>query len=185
MWPVICSILDECCSNQSRLFEIGCGNGSAANMLNQLGYDVTGIDLSESGIATAKQAYPDLKLYVGNAYDNLSLRFGKFPAVISLEVIEHCYYPRKFVASVFDLLDDHGLGILTTPFHGYWKNLAISLLGRWDGHFTALWDHGHIKFFSEKTLRRLLREAGFQKIRFLRVGRFGPLAKSMVAIFSK
>ena len=45
-----------------------------------------------------------------------------------------------------------------------------------------LWDHGHIKFWSMATLSELLREAGFQQIRFLRVGRVPVLAKSMIAV---
>ena len=54
-----------------------------------------------------------------------------------------------------------------------------------DPHFTALWDHGHIKFWSMKTLRELLIEAGFVDIRFERVGRVPALAKSMIAIARK
>lgn len=51
-----------------------------------------------------------------------------------------------------------------------------------DAHFTALWDHGHIKFWSVRTLAVLLREAGFEEPRFRRVP---PLAKSMIAIAEK
>jgi 2-polyprenyl-6-hydroxyphenyl methylase/3-demethylubiquinone-9 3-methyltransferase len=54
-----------------------------------------------------------------------------------------------------------------------------------DMHFTALWEDGHIKFWSIETLSTLLREAGFRDIRFLRVGRIPPLAKSMIAIARK
>jgi 2-polyprenyl-6-hydroxyphenyl methylase/3-demethylubiquinone-9 3-methyltransferase len=54
-----------------------------------------------------------------------------------------------------------------------------------DAHFTALWDNGHIKFWSQNTLKQLLLEAGFVDIRFNRVGRIGPLAKSMIAIAKK
>lgn len=51
-----------------------------------------------------------------------------------------------------------------------------------DAHFTALWDHGHIKFWSMKTLSFLLEEAGFRDIRFERVGRVPALAKAMIAV---
>jgi len=149
------------------------------------GIEVSGIDFSESGIAQARRAYPELQLAVGSAYDDLSKVFGQFPVVISLEVIEHLYFPRRFARSVFDLLEPGGTAFISIPFHGYLKNLALALTGRMDAHFTALWDGGHIKFFSEQTLGALLREAGFGTIRFLRVGRVAPLAKSMVAIASK
>jgi hypothetical protein len=72
-----------------------------------------------------------------------------------------------------------GTAIVSTPYHGYWKNLALAVTGRMDAHFTALWDHGHIKFWSIATLGELLREAGFVDIRFERVGQVPPLAKAM------
>lgn len=51
-----------------------------------------------------------------------------------------------------------------------------------DAHFTALWDHGHIKFWSIRTLGELLREAGFVDLRFVRVGRVPALAKAMIVM---
>ncbi len=165
-----------------RLFEIGCGSGATASVLSQLGYEVTGIDLSSSGLELANQNYPDLDLFLGSAYDDLAASYGVFPAVISLEVIEHCLYPRQFAKTLYELLAEGGLGIISTPYHGYWKNLAISLLGKWDSHLSPLWDHGHIKFFSKKTLKAILQEAGFREIRFARAGGLPGFAKSMVAI---
>lgn len=169
---------------QRRLFELGCGNGSVANVLAQRGWDVTGVDPSVEGIAQAA-AYPDLRLECGSAYHDLAGRYGRFPVVLSLEVVEHVYAPRDYARTVFDLLLPGGVAILSTPYHGYWKNLALAMSGRMDRHFTALWDHGHIKFWSMATLAELLREAGFVDIRFERVGRVPALAKSMIAIARK
>ena len=73
----------------------------------------------------------------------------------------------------------------TLQSHGYFKNLAIAIAGKWDAHHSPLWDHGHIKFWSVRTLDKLLREAGFKLIEFRRVGRFPALAKSMIAIAYK
>ena len=165
-----------------RVFELGCGNGSIANVLAQNGWEVFGVDPSSEGIAQANSRYPDLKLYEGSAYDDLSGQYGRFPVVTSLEVVEHVYFPRRWAASLFALLEPGGTAIVSTPYHGYWKNLAIALTGKMDAHFTALWDHGHIKFWSIATLGELLREAGFVELRFERVGRIAPLAKSMVVI---
>ena len=177
--PDLARILDR--SRPRRAFEMGCGNGAVANWCQSRGIEVTGIDFSESGIAQARLAYPGLALSVGSAYDDLAAVYGRFPVVISLEVVEHLYFPRKFAKSVFDLLEPGGLAIVSTPYHGYLKNLALAASGRLDAHFTALWDGGHIKFWSERTLRQLLAEAGFGSIAFRRVGRVRPLAKSMIA----
>jgi 2-polyprenyl-6-hydroxyphenyl methylase/3-demethylubiquinone-9 3-methyltransferase len=126
-----------------------------------------------------------LKLASGSADDDLATQYGQFPVVLSLEVVEHVYAPRQYIRTAFDLLARGGTVIISTPYHGYWKNLALALTGKMDGHFTALWDHGHIKFWSMNTLSMLLEEAGFVGVRFKRVGRMPALAKSMIAIARK
>lgn len=165
-----------------RIFELGCGNGSVANALAVDGWDVTGVDPSIEGIAQAKLRYPHLRLEEGSAYDDLTGLYGRFPVVTSLEVVEHVYFPRRYAACLYSLLEPGGTAIVSTPFHGYWKNLALAVTGKMDAHFTALWDHGHIKFWSERTLAQLLEEAGFRNIRFRHAGRIPALAKSMIAI---
>jgi 2-polyprenyl-3-methyl-5-hydroxy-6-metoxy-1,4-benzoquinol methylase len=167
-----------------RIFDLGCGNGSIANRLSNYA-PVTGVDISESGVQFANRSFPHLKIEVGSAYDDLAAKYGRFPVVVSLEVVEHLFDPPSFAKTLFDLVEPGGLAIVSTPYHGYWKNLAISLTGKFDSHFTALWVGGHIKFWSPHTLRILLSEAGFTEIEFLRVGRIPVLAKSMIALARK
>jgi 2-polyprenyl-6-hydroxyphenyl methylase/3-demethylubiquinone-9 3-methyltransferase len=168
-----------------RVFELGCGNGSVANYLTQYGWKVNGVDPSKEGIALANRSFPDIKLSQGSAYEDLSGKYGRFQVVLSLEVVEHVYFPRKFAKTLFSLCEPGGAAIVSTPYHGYWKNFAMALIGQMDRHFTALWDHGHIKFWSMKTLTTLLEEAGFNDIRFRRVGRIPALAKAMIATAQK
>jgi 2-polyprenyl-6-hydroxyphenyl methylase/3-demethylubiquinone-9 3-methyltransferase len=165
-----------------RIFELGCGNGATADFLVREGFSLTGVDPSEEGIAHARMTYPRIRIEPGSCYDDLAGRYGRFPVVLSLEVVEHVFVPRELARRVFELLEDNGTAIISTPFHGYWRNLALALTGKLDRHFTVLWDYGHIEFWSEKTLRVLLEQAGFTDIRFERVGRIRPLAKSMIAV---
>ena len=169
-------------NTQKKVFELGCGNGSVAHQLSLQGWSVTGVDPSTEGISQANASYPDLKLNQGSAYDDLVSKYGVFPLVTSLEVVEHVYFPRLYAGTLFSLLEPGGTAIISTPYHGYWKNLSLAITGRMDDHFTALWDHGHIKFWSIKTLSILLKEAGFIDLRFKLVGRTPLLAKSMVVI---
>lgn len=169
----------------ARLFDLGCGNGSVASLLTADGWEVTGVDPSTEGIREARRAFPYLKLSHGSAYDELASIHGRFPVVISLEVVEHVYAPRDYARTLFDLVEPGGTAIVSTPYHGFLKNLALAVTGKMDSHFTALWDHGHIKFWSIPTLTTLLTEAGFQSVSFRRVGRVPALAKSMIAFAQK
>jgi 2-polyprenyl-3-methyl-5-hydroxy-6-metoxy-1,4-benzoquinol methylase len=182
LWPVLRNVIEAYDWSQRRAFDLGCGNGATCNMLSTLGFDVAGVDTSESGIANAQKAYPHVKTSVASAYDDLASEYGTFPLVVSLEVIEHCIDPQAFAKTFLSLIAPGGIGFLSTPYHGYVKNLALALTGKMDRHFTALWPGGHVKFFSVKTLGQLLKEAGATKIRFIRVGRIPVLAKSMVAV---
>jgi len=172
-----------------RLFELGCGNGAFAFELSSRDIKVTGVDPSEDGICIAtnrKNAAghgPDL--FLGNAYDDLAARYSTWPCVVSLEVVEHVYFPRKYAKCVNDLLEPGGIAIISTPYHSYVKNLALALTGKMDQYFTALWDHGHIKFWSIPTLTELSAEQALHCEQVQRVGRFKPIGKSMICVFRK
>ena len=180
--PVLDRVLRD--FGPTTVFDAGCGNGSVAAHLAHR-FKVTGIDASESGIEHANAAYPSLRLEVGSVYDDLAGTYGRFDAVVSLEVVEHLYEPRLYASRIFDLLRPGGIAVISTPFHGYWKNLAIALTNRWDGHFTALWDGGHIKFWSVRTLGELLEGAGFTRLQFRTVGRVPQLARSVIVVSHK
>ena len=185
--PAISCVLEKLTvpARARRLFELGCGNGNVTYEMTRRGWDLTGVDPSAEGIEQARAAHPELKLACGSAYDDLTTLYGQFPVVLSLEVVEHVYAPRRYVRTLFDLLTTGGMPTISTPFHGYWKKLALALTGRMDDHFTALWDHGHIKFWSKRTLSMLVKETGFVHVRFELTGRISPLARSMFAIARK
>ena len=174
-------------SGPVRVFDAGCGNGALLRKLQLSGYDVAGCDASESGVALARKSCGEgVHVERLSVYDNLSGVFGgNWDVVVSTEVIEHLYAPRDFVRQVRDLIRPGGALILSTPYHGYCKNLVLAATGVLDRHFTALWDGGHIKFWSYATLTQLLSEFGFQKFWFRGAGRFPPLWKSMVLVAHK
>ena len=184
VWDVVRSEL-AALPQGSRLFELGCGNGMLAARVAALGFDVTAVDPSTSGIEVARRSHPGVRFEVGSVGEPLAERFGVFPVLLSIEVIEHCFSPREFASAVWDLLAPGGVAIVSTPYHGYLKNLALALSGRFDAHFGALWEGGHIKFFSMKTLSELFAGQGLRDIRIRRAGRIAPLAKSMILVARK
>lgn len=150
--------------------------------LSKLGHNVTAVDVSEDGISIAQDSYPKVKFVIASVYDeNFEENVGSdFDYVVSLEVIEHLYWPKKLVEKAYGVLKEDGGFIVSAPYHGYLKNVALSVLNGWDRHFTVNWDGGHIKFFSRKTLTAILLEKGFKNITFEGVGRIPGLWKSMI-----
>ena len=181
--PVLRECLREC---QEPILDLGCGNGWIARELLKAGLDVYGVDASASGVQIANSV-------ASGRFFQLDVQSGQLPqeldsisfnTVISTEVIEHLYDPRSFIDFARQILVRGGRSsgklVVTTPYHGYLKNLIIALSGGMDAHFTALWDGGHIKFFSRATLETLLKERGFIVERFEGAGRLPYLWKSML-----
>lgn len=164
------------------ILDIGCGNGAIARALLEDGYDVYGIDASKSGIEIANVRAPGRfflhDVAVGRLPDALADK--RFMTVISTEVITHLYAPRGLIDFARRILVEDGELIVSTPYHGYFKNLALAVSGKLDAHFTVLWDGGFIKFFSRRTLEQMLREQDFVVTDFAGAGRSLFLWKSML-----
>jgi 2-polyprenyl-6-hydroxyphenyl methylase/3-demethylubiquinone-9 3-methyltransferase len=166
----------------SRILDIGCGNGALASKFAENGHHVVGIDMAEPGVHIARQSCPSGRFEVLPADRDILNRLGEkpFDLVYSVEVVEHLYDPRSFMAGCYLATKPTGKFICTTPYHGYWKNLALSVADAWDKHADPLFDGGHIKLFSRKTLSALMIEAGFRELQFHGSGRYPYLWKSMV-----
>jgi len=177
--PAIVTLLSAC-GEGVKVLDAGCGNGANAGKLAEMGYHVTGIDLAEDGIMIARKAYPDVQFEVASVYDDLHPIIDEVDVVVSSEVIEHLYSPQRYLDNMMSIIRPGGYIILTTPYHGYLKNLALSLFNYWDHHHMVDQEGEHIKFFSEKSLSRMLREAGFTDITFNNAGRMPWLWKTMV-----
>jgi 2-polyprenyl-3-methyl-5-hydroxy-6-metoxy-1,4-benzoquinol methylase len=186
VWP---TVLEFCppLTPSTRVLDVGCGSGFNAAQLIERGCHVVGIDMSKDGIALARQTYPRGRFEVLSADDKLlsNLNEPPFDLIVSTEVVEHLYDPRSYAKGCFTALRPGGRLIVSTPYHGYLKNLVLSLLNKWDTHASPLWDGGHIKLWSRKTLTALMSEAGFVNPQFRGAGRFPYLWMSMVMSFDR
>ena len=176
-------LLNQLDKNKNTLIlDLGCGNGFLANYLIKNGFNVYGTDASLEGITIAKNANPDRfflqDLSIGKL--PIELQQFQFDTIISTEVIEHLYDPGGFIDFCKTLLPNGGELIISTPYHGYLKNLVLSIFNKWDSHLGPAWRGGHIKFWSKKTLSDLLISKGFKVVTFKGCGRIPYLWKSML-----
>lgn len=169
------------------VLEIGCGIGILARQIAGLGCRYVGIEPNPKQHERARRKCPDLAILAHSCYDDPTrLGLGAFDLVFSNDVIEHLYLPRKLVAFAKAHVAESGAIMTVTPHYGhYFRNLAISLTNRWDQHHSPLWDGGHVKFFSRRTLSQLFKEQGLTSfewsiVRSLRVPIF-PMSLVLVA----
>lgn len=166
-----------------RVVDLGCGNGYAAARLAELGHQVTGIDAAPDGIRIAKARRTTARFECLSIYDEAAVRSvvdSPADVVVALEVIEHLYRPRQLLDLGRSLLRSGGTMFFSTPYHGYCKNMALSLVNGWDRHFHPGSDGGHIKFFSPATVTQVAEASGFSRIAIFGAGRVPLLWKSMI-----
>ena len=146
------------------VLEVGCGSGVLGSLIAARGVTYVGLDPDDVSLSQSKSQFPDLRVVKGDCYDDpASLRLGIFDLVCSNDVIEHVYSPRKYMQFVGAHLQPGGTFVCGTPNYGnYTRNLLLAIFNRWDHQHNPLWDGGHIKFFSMRTLGKLLDECDFK-----------------------
>jgi SAM-dependent methyltransferase len=166
------------------IMDIGCGNGSLCRFIKDQGYHVFGIEPGPKGFEIARNTHRDIKFYHMGIEDDLPSDIKQVDGVICTEVVEHLFSPRNLPRFCKMVIRPGGRVVVTTPYHGWLKNSAIAILGKWDSHHNPLWDYGHIKFWSRRTLRLLFEEQGFVYDSFRGYGRVPGMWKTMMLSFN-
>ena len=145
------------------VLEIGAGVGYLGSEIRELGIEYTGIEPDEEQYKLLKEKFPDLKVLKASCYDDpKELKLRKYDLVISNDVIEHLYYPRKLISFAKECVKPDGKVITCCPFFGsYFKNIFYSIFNKWPSVHSPLWTGGHIKFFNKSQLQSAHAEFGF------------------------
>jgi len=166
-----------------RVLDIGCGNGTLDKYLIEGGIEIVGVEPGDDGIKNARKLLPGTIFFQLGVYDDpLRITEDGFDAVLSTEVIEHLYQPRKLIEFAKAKLKPGGYLLLTTPYHGYIKNMMLSVFNKWDYHHAPWWDGGHIKFWSKASLTALVEEQDFKVVKFVGIGRAPYLWRHMALL---
>lgn len=171
-----------------RVMDLGSGNGALCVTLKAEGFEMVGVEYDAKGVQIARQTAPGIPFYNFGVQDDpeeLLKHEGLFDTVVSTEVIEHLFSPEDLPSYANRCLKPGGRLIVSTPYHGYLKNLALSVFDKWDQHHTVFWKGGHIKFWSRRTLTQLLEQSGFVVEHFAGAGRVPYLWRSMVLVARK
>ncbi len=149
-----------------RLLSVGCAAGRTEALLKERLQleQVIGVEY-ETTIAAEAAARLDA-VYTGDI-ETLELPYpaGHFDAVLCLDVLEHLRDPWGVLRDrLWPLLAPGGTLIVSVPNVRYWMVLWRLLGGRWDYARRGILDSGHLRFFTPRSLRRMIGDCGFQVI---------------------
>lgn len=166
----------------ARVLDYGCGRGEFTEYLAQLGFQATGVDLSEEAINFNRRDFPSLEWQPIFVDQPAPFDDGAFDAVWCSEVVEHVYDVNGIFAEFSRLLKPGGLLVLTTPYHGLLKNLLVAALG-FDRHFDV--EGQHIRFWTKRSFAKIGAKHRLIPELWDTVGRVPWLARSFFVVFRK
>lgn len=135
-----------------RLLEVGCGSGRMLKFMQQLGWQVEGIDVDPGGVESAKSK--GLPVTLGD------LEAQQYPhdhcdAIIMSHLIEHVHDPLQLLRECHRILKPHARLVIVTPNSQSWGHRIFQ------NNWLALDPPRHLYIFAGKSLHKLADEAGF------------------------
>jgi 2-polyprenyl-3-methyl-5-hydroxy-6-metoxy-1,4-benzoquinol methylase len=92
--------------------DVGCAYGYAVDILESLGYDACGVDVSNYSIKRAKKLY-SADFLICDVQKSVPFKKDSFDLLTCFEVIEHLAYPLQAIRNMFASCKD--VMICTTP----------------------------------------------------------------------
>jgi SAM-dependent methyltransferase len=158
-----------------RVLDLGCGEGSFTAVAADAGARAVGVEVAEAAVARARRRFPALDFRVAPIDGPLPLEDGSFELVWASEVIEHVADTARWLSEVRRVLAPRGRLLITTPSHG---RLLLAAAGV-ERFSEPLGDHLHL--YTQRSLRMLLGEFGFEDVTVRAVGGPPLLRRSLYA----
>lgn len=150
-----------------RILEVGCGAGSFLQALQRGDRELWGMDINAEQAGRARPFCA--RLLIGDAMELAAgLPDNYFDCIVFNDVLEHMAWPGRLLARMRGKLKPDGRLVASIPNVRYIDVLARELLWEKDFRYTpegGLLDDTHLRFFTRRSMFRLLEGAGYEVVR--------------------
>lgn len=150
-----------------RVLDLGTSSGLLAEMLQEMGHEVTGVDalaFPEAPKRMHRFVHADLD-------QGIPEEAGRgFDVVIAGDVLEHARRPDLILAQVREVLATGGLALVSIPSFSHWYPRLRVAAGRFDYENQGILDRGHVRFFTRRSFERVVHQAGLRVSRVESIG---------------
>jgi 2-polyprenyl-3-methyl-5-hydroxy-6-metoxy-1,4-benzoquinol methylase len=142
-----------------RVLDLGCSAGRLGEQLRKLGHRVTGVDDREfDGVADRLDRF-----VLGNLEDGVPAAAGSgFDVVVAADVIEHVSRPAALLRQMAAVLAPDGELLVSTPNFAHWYPRLRVATGLFGYDRRGILDETHLRFFTRRSLLRMVRSAGLE-----------------------
>ena len=165
-----------------KVLDASCASGGFVRFFKSLMLGVVAIDIAFDATRRTRRSVPGASVAVASAEEGLPFRNESFDVVWFGETLAALFDGHNALSEFNRVLKPNGLLVLTTPYHGRLKNLAIALHG-FEKHYYP--DNYRIRFYNKKSLEVALIWSGFAPRYWKGVGGFWPLWQSLFVIAEK
>jgi glycosyltransferase involved in cell wall biosynthesis len=146
------------CRPPSRILDLGCSSGLLSERLRKMGHHITGVDVNEfDGVRERTDVFVQADLNEG-----IPAKVGSgFNVVLLADVLEHVMNPGNLMNQVRETLAPSGTALLCVPNIAHWYPRFRSTLGVFDYDQRGILDSTHLRFFTRRSLIKLLKRSGF------------------------
>lgn len=145
----------------ARVLEIGCNTGYFGEALVRAGYDVTGVEISESAGLEARKRLP--VVFIGGIEAFLShpeFLDNRYDCITFGDVLEHIQDPVAVLRAAVCRLSNGGVVVVSVPNVTHIAIRAMVMGGRWTYADRGILDRTHMRFFDKFGTIELLEQAG-------------------------
>jgi 2-polyprenyl-3-methyl-5-hydroxy-6-metoxy-1,4-benzoquinol methylase len=162
-----------------RVLDLGCATGATGAALKQRQpAHVTGVELEA---AYAAEARTRLDAVIAGDVETAEPQ-GRFDALIAADILEHLKDPWSALRRYARQLQPHGTAVVSLPNVGHWSTYANLARGTWPRKPEGIFDATHLRWFTLRDARELLRQAGLEPTAVVRRGWILPRGSRLDAL---